>query len=73
MIDLHDGLIKNFKILGDFFDTKPLKFENLFIGKEYTKKTIDKIFEQDEITDYILDVNKDEFKQLLYDGVIIEE
>ena len=33
MIDLHDGLI-NFKILGDFFDTKPLKkFENLFIGK----------------------------------------
>jgi len=74
MIDLHDGLIKNFKILGDFFDTKPLKkFENLFIGKEYTKKTIDEIFEQDEITDYILDVNKDEFKQLLYDGVIIEE
>ncbi len=74
MIDLHDGLIDNFKILGDYFDTKPLEqFENLFIGKEFTKKVIDDIFDRDEITDYILDVNKEEFRQLLLDGVIVDE
>lgn len=74
MIDLHDGLIKNFKILGDFFDTQPLEtFEKLFIGKEFTKKEIDNIFENDEIRNYILDINKEEFRQLLYDGVIVDE
>ncbi len=74
MIDLHDGLIKNFKILGDFFDTQPLEtFEKLFIGKEFTKKVIDNIFENDEIRNYILDINKEEFRQLLYDGVIVDE
>jgi len=74
MIDLHDGLIKNFKILGDFFDTQPLEtFEKLFIGKEFTKKEIDNIFENDEIRNYILDINKEEFRQLLYDGVIVNE
>ncbi len=74
MIDLHDGLIKNFKILGDFFDTQPLEtFEKLFIGKEFTKKEIDNIFENDEIRNYILDINKEEFRQLFYDGVIVDE
>ncbi len=74
MIDLHDGVIKNFKILGDFFDTKPLEdFEKLFIGKEYTKKTIKEIFELDSIDDYILDIKKDEFIALLNDGVLIDE
>ncbi|MCD4826299.1 MAG: lipoate--protein ligase [Acholeplasmataceae bacterium] len=74
MINLQDGLIKDFKILGDFFDTKPLdSFEKLFIGKEYTLKTIHEIFEQDEIDAYILDVKKEEFKALLTDGVIIDE
>lgn len=74
MINLHDGVIKDFKILGDFFDKKPLEsFEQLFIGKEYTKKDIDQIFDQDQIDDYILDIKKDEFKALLTDGVIIDE
>lgn len=74
MINLHEGFIKDFKILGDFFDTKPLEsFEQLFIGKEYTKKTINQIFDQDQIDDYILDIKKDEFKALLTDGVLIDE
>ena len=74
MIDLHDGVIRNFKILGDFFDTKPLEsFEKLFVGKEFTKKTIDQIFTLEEIDTYILDIDKDAFKTLLYDGVIVDE
>jgi lipoate---protein ligase len=74
MIDMHKGLIKNFKILGDFFDTKPLKqFEELFIGKEFTKKIIDNILKSDDIKDYILDVNSEEFKNLLYEGIIVDE
>lgn len=74
MIDLHDGLIENFKILGDFFDTNPLEtFEKNFIGKEFTKKTIDQIFEDNDIDDYILDIDKNEFKSFLYEGVIVDE
>ncbi len=74
MIDLHDGLIENFKILGDFFDTNPLeRFEKNFIGKEFTKKTIDQIFENNDIDDYILDIDKNEFKSFLYEGVIVDE
>jgi hypothetical protein len=45
----------------------------LFIGKEYTKKTIKEIFELDSIDDYILDIKKDEFIALLNDGVLIDE
>ncbi len=74
MIDLHDGLIENFKILGDFFDTNPLEtFEKNFIGKEFTKKTINQIFEDNDIDDYILDIDKNEFKSFLYEGVIVDE
>ena len=74
MIDLHDGLIENFKILGDFFDTNPLElFEKQFIGKEFTKKTIDEVFNHYDIDDYILDIDKNEFKLLLYEGVIVDE
>jgi lipoate-protein ligase A len=74
MIDLHDGLIENFKILGDYFDTNPLDtFEKNFIGKEFTKKTIDQIFENNDIDDYILDIDKNEFKSFLYEGVIVDE
>jgi len=74
MIDLHDGLIENFKILGDFFDTNPLEtFEKNFIGKEFTKKTINQIFQDNDIDDYILDIDKNEFKSFLYEGVIVDE
>jgi len=74
MIDLHDGLIENFKILGDFFDTNPLEtFEKNFIGKEFTKKTINQIFQDNDIDDYILDIDENEFKSFLYEGVIVDE
>jgi len=74
MIDLHDGRIANFKILGDFFDTNPLEaFEKQFIGKEFTKKSIDEVFKHHDIDDYILDIDKNEFKTLLYEGVIVDE
>ncbi len=73
MVNLHDGIIENIKILGDFFDTKALEpFEKLFIGKEYTKAVIENILNQDNIEDYILDVNKDEFKALLVDGALVD-
>lgn len=74
MIDFHDGFVKSFKILGDFFDIKSLdSFEELFINREYTHKVIDEILDKVDIKDYILDIDSDEFKALLTDGAIIDE
>jgi len=70
-LNLKEGIIKNLKIQGDFFDKKPLEpFEELFFNIPYEKSFISKIFDQFQIEDYILDSSSDEFKSLLYEGII---
>jgi lipoate---protein ligase len=72
-LDLVEGQIKNMKIQGDFFDTKPLHpFEEAFIDQDYSKAVIDEILANHPIDEYILDANNDEFKALLYEGVLGE-
>lgn len=72
-LDLEEGIIKNLVIQGDFFDTKPLiTFEQLFIDQPYDRKTIDHILSSQGIEDYILDSNTNQFKELLYEGILGE-
>lgn len=72
-LDLEEGIIKNLVIQGDFFDTKPLiTFEQLFIDHPYDRKTIDHILSSQGIEDYILDSNTNQFKELLYEGILGE-
>lgn len=72
-LDLEEGIIKNLVIQGDFFDTKPLiTFEQLFIDHPYERKTIDHILSSQGIEDYILDSNTNQFKELLYEGILGE-
>lgn len=74
LIDLHEGLIKNFKILGDYFDIKPLEpLEQAFVGKEYSKRVIEKVLREYPIVHYILDVDNAEFKALLCDGTLVDD
>lgn len=72
-LDLEDGMIKNLAVQGDFFDTKPMNtFESHFIDQSYDKETIEKILKNHPIEDYILDAKTDDFKALLYEGILGE-
>lgn len=72
-LDLEEGIIKNLAVQGDFFDTKPMNtFESHFIDQSYDKETIEKILNNHPIEQYILDAKTDDFKALLYEGILGE-
>ncbi|MFU8793086.1 MAG: lipoate--protein ligase [Acholeplasmataceae bacterium] len=72
-LDLHDGIIKQMNIQGDFFDKEPLTpFLDAFKDQLYTQRTLDQIFETHDITRYILDVEPESFKALLASGILGE-
>ncbi len=71
-LDLKHGKIKDMKIKGDFFDTKPLKlFEDIFIDQYFNRYSLEKILQEHHISDYILDVKDDEFNELLLSGTLL--
>lgn len=70
-LDLEDGLIKNIAIQGDFFDKGPLAtFEHAFIDIPYEKQEIEKILNHHHIESFILDSKTEEFKSLLFEGIL---
>ncbi len=72
ILDLKHGQILDLQIKGDFFDTKSLKpFEDALKEVTYNKTSIQKILEQNHISDYILDVDEDAFNQLLLSGTLL--
>ena len=71
-LDLHDGRIKQLTLQGDFFDTNDLTdFENAFKNQEYTTSNMKRILSTCDITNYILDVDKEAFGELLISGTLI--
>jgi lipoate-protein ligase A len=73
-LDIAKGIIKNLSIQGDFFDYQPLEgFENKFKGISYDKKSIDQVLSTNSIGDFIIDAVDEEFKALLYDGMLVED
>ncbi|MCK9235076.1 MAG: lipoate--protein ligase [Acholeplasmataceae bacterium] len=74
MLDLREGKIQGFKILGDYFDIQPIEpFEKQFIGLEYTAKTINEVMAKNNLANYILDINQQQFHDLLLEGVLVAE
>lgn len=72
-LDLEDGIIKNIAIQGDFFDKASLAtFEHAFIDVAYEKKEIEDILDHHHIESYILDSKTEEFKALLFEGILGE-
>jgi len=70
-LDLSKGIIKSLFIQGDFFDKQPLKpFLEAFNGILYDREHINKVLDQIKIEDYILDAKADEFKALLFEGIL---
>ena len=71
-IDLKHGKINELHVKGDYFEIKPLDyFEALFFGVAYNKVTISKILEEYDISEYILDVDRDAFNELVLSGTLL--
>lgn len=72
-LDLDEGVIRNLAIQGDFFDLQPLHpFEQAFKDVLYDKAHIEDILSILAIENYILDAKTEEFKNLLFEGVLGE-
>ena len=72
-LDLAEGMIRNLAIQGDFFDKKQLlEFEEKFIDLPYDKENISRILEENSIEDYILDSKTEDFRNLLFEGILGE-
>ncbi len=71
-LDLHDGMIRSLTLHGDFFDKHDLSsFEQAFINQTYTAENMKKILQEHDIRHYILDIDSDEFSELLISGTLI--
>jgi lipoate---protein ligase len=72
-LDLHESVIKEINIQGDFFDKQPLQpFLDAFKDQMYSKTTLDLIFNEHDVSAYLLDVDADEFKAFLASGILGE-
>jgi lipoate-protein ligase A len=72
-LDLHESIIKEINNQGDFFDKKPLQpFLDAFKDQIYSKSTLDLIFDNHDVSDYLLDIDPAEFKLFLASGILGE-
>lgn len=70
-LDLNKGYIENAKITGDFFDLFPIELiEKQLTNIPFTKEAITNTLNSINIEDMILDIKKDEFLDLLLDGLL---
>lgn len=70
-LDLSYGEIKDIKITGDFFDILPVNIlENKLVGITYDRDSIKKVLDEVTIEDVLLDIDKNEFYELLISGIL---
>ena len=68
-IFVEKGLIKDFKIYGDFFGKEPVeKLEKLLVGARYEKEDISNLLKEIQIKEYFGDIPKNDFIELVYGG-----
>ncbi|MBB6681549.1 lipoate--protein ligase [Aequorivita sp. 609] len=61
------GLIKEFKVYGDFFGKEPVEtLENLLLETRYDKEDITKIIKDVNLKEYFGDIDEEEFINLIY-------
>jgi len=66
-IFVEKGIIKDFKIFGDFFGKEPVEtLENTLIGIRYEKSDITNALKSISMREYFGDISKDDFIELIY-------
>ncbi|HOO44058.1 MAG TPA: lipoate protein ligase C-terminal domain-containing protein, partial [Bacillota bacterium] len=67
-LELKNNLVKNIQMLGDYFLIEDEdEFLNLFKQIEFSRNAFDKVLEKHPISDYIYNLQKDEFLDILFD------
>ena len=70
-LNIKHGNIEKMNIKGDFFDVNPLDtFEVKFDGIPYEKEALEKVLDDVDISEYVLDANNQAFLELLLQGII---
>jgi lipoate-protein ligase A len=70
-LNIKQGNIEKMNIKGDFFDVNPLDtFEVKFDGIPYEKEALEKVLNDVDISEYVLDANNQAFLELLLQGII---
>lgn len=71
MLDLRYGIIENIKISGDFFNIQPVSLiENKLKNTSYNEKAIREKLKEIKLESIIVDLEKEEFMELLLSGII---
>lgn len=70
-LKINKGIIEDINFTGDFFHLFPLDtLAKAFINEEYTSGNMRKIVEKINLKNFFLDVNENEFLELLLSGII---
>lgn len=66
-LNVKNGIIKEFKIFGDFFGKKEVsEVEKLIIGKKYEEGNIRELLKDIDFNDYFLNITLDEFLECMF-------
>lgn len=66
-IFVEKGLIKDFKIFGDFFGKEPVEtLENILVDERYEKESISELLKNVDLNEYFGDIERDELMELIY-------
>jgi len=64
-VNVVDGIIKEFKVEGDFFEENSIKrMEDLFIDKKFNIAEIKDVIKENDVSKYILKLNNEDFIKL---------
>lgn len=66
-MDIKKGIVEDCKFYGDFFGSANVeKLEETLTGKSYNEESIMPLLEEKELKQYFGDIEKDEFKELIF-------
>lgn len=65
--DVHNGIIKQSKIYGDFFGTMDVKFlEDRLNGSQFNRESLEKVIKEEPLDKYFGNISTDEFLDLIF-------
>nr|WP_300006137.1 lipoate--protein ligase [Tissierella sp.] len=66
-LHIKNGIIDGSKFYGDFFGSENVeKLENLLVGKSYNEESIMPLLDEDELKQFFGNIEKEEFKDLIF-------